>query len=516
MMIDVLIVEDEMTALERIYSFKLWNDGGYRILDTASNGREALKKLNLRKPDILITDIEMPVMNGIELIRKIRESDSELPVIVLSCHESFEYAREAVSLGVREYILKDFMEEKAVQLALSKTAAQVFRKRRVQSPLSGGAAAGINSRALMKAVNGEVDLSAPEFRDLQDGMTALVFIHMDGFSIEKHNPGRMLEEINFSIDELKNRGLSAVPVYADGGNFWVLIENDPVMFSEALFNRMSSRNISLTIAVGECFTGLENIPQQALAVKELYGFRVFLGCDRIILSESTRGIGGGDPSYIREKIDLIKKALTESQPAACFSILRELYDRDLPGMLKYNYLEYVNLRLLSLILSLVERGEINLRELAGSEYLSLHELEKKETVTEMREWFEDIFSRIFNLERDDAASRVSNRNILKIINIIKNRYDEDLTLDELAAEIGVHKVYLSRLFKKEVGRNYYDYLQSYRIGKAEHLLADELLKINEIATRTGFKSYDQFAVVFKKIKGLSPSDFRKKLFCHKS
>jgi two-component system response regulator YesN len=106
---------------------------------------------------------------------------------------------------------------------------------------------------------------------------------------------------------------------------------------------------------------------------------------------------------------------------------------------------------------------------------------------------------------------ISNHNIIKVLNIIKTRYDEELSLEDIAEEIGVHKVYLSRLFKKEVGRNYYDYLQSYRIRKAELLLGEEKLKMYEVAKRSGFNNYDQFAVVFKKLNGTSPSEYRKKL-----
>jgi len=510
-MVNVFIVEDELSALERICSFRIWTCGDYRLAGTARNGAEAVEKLSRLRVDVIITDIEMPVMNGIDMVRSLREDGIDTPVIILSCHESFEYARKAVSLGVREYLLKDFMEEDAIRLALSKMSL-------LPSPVVTAGEAGISfspaedaGRALMHAV-GRGGQASALFPGIKDQSLSLVLIHIDGFSINRHVPDKFLKEIQH---DLTGGGAVLQPSaasYADSGDFWIILGGDPIGFAEAFRSRMETRKISVTIAVGKSFGADADLKAQAASVRELYGYRLFLGKNRIILSDAVKGIGGKNPSDIRRKIELIKTAVHEGDSGSCFSLLRELYDRDLPGMLKYNYLEYVNLRLLSLILAFEEKGEINIREITGKDYLPIKDLELKETVAEMREWFESIFSRIFRLEADDPSSRVTNRNILKVINIIKTRYDEDLCLEDLAEEIGVHKVYLSRLFKQEAGRTYYDFLQSYRIGKASLLLQEEKMKMYEIAERTGFKSYDQFAVVFKKIKAVSPTEFRRNLF----
>lgn len=508
-MVDVLIVEDELSAIERISSFKFWNDGKFHIAAKVKNGREALEYLNKWKPDVIITDIEMPVMNGIEMIRTLRLQNIELPVIILSCHESFEYAREAVSLGVREYVLKDFMEEESIKLALSKVLKPVNVAGEVSSPVNNSGED--NTRLLGSALRG-MGTAADIFPAGAPDDLSLLLIHLDGFSISRHDPVRFLELIQSELETGRAKGLKSAAAYADGGDFWVLIEGESLSFAEELFGRMESRNYSVTIAAGKTFSTANELRREAQSVKELFGYRLFLGRNRIIIPETVSSLSGRNPADIRKKIEQIKTAVHERDSASCFSLIRELYDRDLPGMLKYNYLEQVNLRLLSLILSFEEKGEINIREISGQEYLPVKELELKETVSEMREWFENIFTRIFKLEADDPTSWVTNRNVLKVINIIKSRFDEELSLEELADEIGVHKVYLSRLFKKESGRTYYDFLQSYRIGKAVQLLEEEKLKMYEIAMKTGFKNYDQFAVVFKKMKGVSPTEYRRELF----
>ncbi|MBI9106124.1 MAG: response regulator [Spirochaetales bacterium] len=509
-MVNVFIVEDELSALDRISSFRIWTGGKYRLAGTARNGLAAIEKLSRLRVDVIITDIEMPVMNGIELIRQLREDDICTPVIILSCHESFEYARRAVSLGVREYLLKDFMEEDAIRLALSKmtdSSAEVRSEEYTIPP----AGADDRGQALMRAV-GRGGLLSDIFSDKEGRASALVLIHIDGFSLSRHEPAKFIEEIRYDLAAVEAGGKLCSACYSDSGDFWVLLEGEALAFAEGFYSRMAANNISVTIAAGETFGAENDLKTEAASVREIFGYRLFLGKNRIILSETVRSIGGKNPSYIRKKIEMIKSAIHEGDSGGCFILLRELYDRDLPGMLKYNYLEWVNLRLLSIILASEERGEINLREITGQEFLSIKDLESKETVSEMRQWFENIFSRIFKIEDEDPSPRVANRNIQRVINIIKTRYDEDLSLEDLADEIGVHKVYLSRLFKKEAGRTYYDFLQNYRIRKATLLLKEENLKIYEIAQRTGFKNYDQFAVVFKKLKGVSPSEYRHNMF----
>jgi two-component system response regulator YesN len=373
-MVKVLIVDDELSALERISSFELWNKGNYRIADTARNGKEALVKLQSVDVDVILTDIEMPVMNGIDMIRKLRNGGVDLPVIILSCHESFEYARQAVSLGVGEYILKDFMEENAVRFALNKHASASEARTTQAKVVREDAERAAEAKALFSAVNRADVNIADGLSRFAESTNALVFIHIDGFTITKHDPERFLNEINHDLALLEAEGTHGIAVYVDGGNFLVLIKNKPVLFAERFFDRMRNRKDTITIAVGEYFKGLEHLKIKAVAVEDLFSYRVFLGKNRIIIPETVKSISGKNPSYIRGKIDLIKKSIYESDSTVCFSTLRELYDRDLPGMLKYNYLEYVNLRLLSLILSLSERGRINLRELTGSDYLSIREL----------------------------------------------------------------------------------------------------------------------------------------------
>ena len=508
---NVFIVEDEKTALERIVSFGLWNEDGYSICGTAGNGEEALRLIGDLDPDVIITDIEMPVMNGIEMIRELKAERPGLPVIILSCHESFEYAKAAVSLGVREYLLKDFMEEDAVRAALAKASSvSAGRISPVRLP-SGGERA--DERAFLSAILKGGRPSALFDGGIREGRLeefSLLLVHIDGFSAGSYDPRVFMEELYYELDTLPP--VCKAAAYEDAGNFWLLIPEAAPVFAGNFFGRMEGRRTSVTIAAGEPFGPDADLKAQAARVRELFGYRLFLGKNRIILPETVSSIGGKNPEVIRKKIRLLQSAVIEGDSGSCFRLLRELYDRDLPGMLRYNYLEWVNLRLLAIILAAEEKGEINIRELTGMDYLPVRELELKETVSEMRQWFEDIFSRIFRLESEDPMSGVSNRNVLKVIRIIKDRYDEDLSLEGIAGEIGVHKVYLSRLFRQETGRTLYDYLQSYRVGKAEGLLKDESLKMYEVASRSGFKNYDQFAVVFKKTNGTSPSEFRKNLF----
>lgn len=128
----VMIVDDERPARELLKMLADWGMAGFEIVAEATNGKDALQKYREFHPDLIITDIQMPVMDGIELMRAVRENDPEQRFVILSCHESFEYAREALKMGAMDYLIKDALTKEALsallmqlQLAMSPEGSSV-------------------------------------------------------------------------------------------------------------------------------------------------------------------------------------------------------------------------------------------------------------------------------------------------------------------------------------------------------------------------------------------------------
>ena len=124
-----LVADDDFLVRSYLKTLDSWEKAGYEIVDDAEDGEEAYGFLQKEKIDVLVTDLTMPVMDGIELIRKIREENRDIYIIVLSCHDDFEYVKEAMRLGADEYILKNTLDENSLLEVLEKAKAQIEAKK---------------------------------------------------------------------------------------------------------------------------------------------------------------------------------------------------------------------------------------------------------------------------------------------------------------------------------------------------------------------------------------------------
>ena len=127
-----LVADDDFLVRSYLKTLDSWEKAGYEIVDDAEDGEEAYGFLQKEKIDVLVTDLTMPVMDGIELIRKIREENRDIYIIVLSCHDDFEYVKEAMRLGADEYVLKNSLDEDSLYDTLEKSA-RLIEKRREKS-----------------------------------------------------------------------------------------------------------------------------------------------------------------------------------------------------------------------------------------------------------------------------------------------------------------------------------------------------------------------------------------------
>ena len=128
-MIRTVIVDDDFLVRSYLKQLKAWERADYRIVADARDGEEALKAVEELGPEVVVTDISRPLMDGIELIRRIRESNHSVYIIVLSCHDDFEYVKEAMKLGADEYVLKNSLNEDSLYEMLIRTAGQIQDKK---------------------------------------------------------------------------------------------------------------------------------------------------------------------------------------------------------------------------------------------------------------------------------------------------------------------------------------------------------------------------------------------------
>ncbi|MCK5200000.1 MAG: response regulator [Spirochaetales bacterium] len=528
-MLNVLLIDDEIAALERISSMNIWDEGIYSIIGTASNGVDALAFFSGHDVDIIITDIEMPRMDGLELIRSLREGGSSIPIIILSCHESFDFARQAMSLGVDDYLIKDFLEENALRTALSRIVPIPVNT--IRNPPVGeynsDSHAEHEINILLKTIVNERDINQNKIIEKLSRLVApspfsLYLIHVDSYREQNMTSSQTCEylskiirkcsEIFFPVNKPE------IIIALDSGDYLIFHQSGPNLremnIPEYLHNiiqtSLQNRKISLTIVWNQLLNDVSEIADEIDNVRALARFRPFIGKGRVILKEHVNVIAYIDSRALEENIRKLHGYGREGSVRSILSLIGTLYRQYLPGMIQYNYIQYLNSHVLTVLLQLIDKESFDLQDLYTKRYLPIQELNTLETTEEIFKWFEGKFKRIQTVLEENEIPLVSNARVQKALELISKEYrNSTMSLDLIADRIGIHKVYLSRVFKDEVGTSCYEFLQQFRIRKAQSMLKAGQMKIYEIAELTGFHNYDQFCIAFKKHTNVSPSVFRK-------
>jgi len=511
-MIKVLIVEDEQAARERLISMAIWQSGEYTICGEAKNGREGLYFFDTTTPDIIITDIEMPVMNGLDFIAAVRKKNETIPIIILSCYESFSYAQKAIKLKVQDYLIKDFLEQEVLRSALLNTAERTRVHARNKE---------ISSRFDVEITSALFTLfeehNQNSMKNLKERFSRkkyffLLLAQVDYYDYDITDIGAVMEKIK---EKLESECDSIISNMGNGKLAMLLTPEDTKKVNPDIPARIIDYvdhhcHITLTIAANNPFTTFSEIQSIFKSTKKLLHYRMFLGHRRVIIPAHIQNVIWRDPELTEHTLHMIKQAMIQNDKTLFFKRLETLFKMEASGMIQFNYIEYVTTALLAMIMTYIEIHHLELSEEINVSIQKFHEVHSLETMEDMYRWFINRFTELFTITSEEGITKIENIHIRELIHIIKTEYKGNLSLETLANRIGIHKVYLSRLFKKETGKTCYDYIQYIRIQKSKKLLLSTSDSIANVAKATGFRSYDQFAVVFKKLTGATPTDFQKK------
>lgn len=478
-LISVLVVDDELLIRQELEMFS-WEEYGYRLIGTARNAKEALKICREEIPDIVITDITMPVMNGLDLIKELTVRYPAVKTLILTCHEDFGYVKEAIGLGAVDYVLKLDMTEQPMIKALEKAK---------------------------KLVEEECTQKQTEKEQLRDRITGKLILSKGQKEIPVEEIAKMLEEIHFPIKYFQ-------------GNYFLMIENRieswvfvRVIFQEIFrsqqivdnwfvfddncyaisFREENWDNVQRFIAflnqiISERFTFMKPhfyfYVVKARPVRNLKEYcRAF---DRV---EEWRNWHFYYPenTYIDEEDVLVMREVSEED----FMWLEETSTGEKVPAFARVFAQIPPMRLKELIIRLMQKKGMDAKVFYEEIFSTgnVHELEI-------------LFERIFR-ENADQKFRIEIRQALKLI---REEYAQNLTLASVAECVHLSPQYLSRLFGETVGRNFNDYIMDVRMENAKRLIHESNYRIYQVAEMVGIPNYRYFSTIFKKYYGVSPKE----------
>gem|GEM_PF-1891840 len=520
-MIKVMIVDDEYLIRLGLKSTIDWEKNGFEVVCDAYDGQEGLKLFKEFYPEIVITDIRMPNMNGLEMIKEIKKHSSKTKFIILSSHQEFSYAKQAIQLGADDYILKGTMEPGEILSVLMKVKKELNQMRGSRD-VSETSNTELKIDDIKKFINGESvreDLIQFKYAVYSSIIGRIDDRYKNYIHLENQQKRLIKESILNIVKSKMDNNLDGYVIEWEDGVFLMLISvNATKLLSEHLIKEfLQSIERALDLYSNYSMSYIYSIPLIKLEELSRISRELIENQKRLIFKESKAFV-----SYS----DIEKDKLNKSIKVDCQidRVMHLLYQGDLEQVKKI--LEVVLLKETKKIenvtvLEYVIKQYINLLTHLGLNHLDLEESVKRhydvkipfmmDNIEQIEAWFIEEFRLILPSINRLLALKI-NDTVKGAIDYIRQNFQNNITLQDVGEYLSISPNYLSHMFKEEVGQNYSDYLNEVRMKRAEELLLFENLKFYEIANRCGFSDSGYFTKAFKKFTGLTPSQYRRQKY----
>ncbi|MBR0367188.1 MAG: response regulator transcription factor [Clostridia bacterium] len=509
----VIIVDDEPMIRRGLRETIEWDSLGLEVAGEAADGVEALRLVRAIRPEILITDIRMPGMDGLELIQEVRKLNYEVKITILSGYSDYSYLKAAIRLGVDNYLLKPIDNDELIS-NLKNAVGEIEREAVIDLQIRQGSEL-LRSNTLRRLVNGNI--SAEELREKAEFLK--LSLYAESYvcavcSLSRQLPTDRREALFKALTE--DAGEKLMPFIDADGSLALLAACDGSPDDRIQLQRTLELVVSraaregeptLMIGVGQPVERLEDIPRAYQSAKESLEYGAFLknsgviwydgvpeatlpvhAYDRIDMEKLKGFIRRGDPNGLKDYLDQELTAVT-AEAAPSVNQVR-------------NLLMHIAVRMTDCFRELY--GGMNaFREPRDFDYAQLFTLRR---FSDMRAWLFKLCDELF--ARNESVLGKSASVVGYALAYINQHYREGVTLKQVAAECHINTSYLGQVFHKETGSAFTDYVNALRIKEARRLLNNPTLKVYEVAEQVGFTDYHYFLKIFKKVTGITPSDLR--------
>ena len=461
-MYKVMLVDDERLILQGVLNIIDWEKLGMEVIHMAENGKEALDKYKENPVDIIITDINMPVITGLELIMKIKEINKRAKFIVLSGYDEFSYARTAMKYGVENYILKPINEEE-LEAALIDINKKIKDEKEEENIILE------KNSIIMKLLNGNVDSNE-------------LYYLKDIIRLEFKNKYYTVSNILFNNKDIKNKidvqNLIDVNtsdkyeiIYKFNGdiiliNSWNTDVNDESInkYYDTILKKLSSEFDEVFIAVGDKVESIEDIPKSYADSNIIKKYILTEGYNSCLYKNDIVKITNKNRSFNKE-IEYLNKIIIEKNEDKTLEYIEKIFKNE---ELAPEDIYDLSIKILLLIDKISEDFRLSKNykdETLSSVIVSIYDASTIDRIKEI------ITNQVIEL------SKVMNTNIVKytpivqqVVNYIDERYFEEVSLKTLSQKYNINSSYLGQIFTKEVGYSFSEYLNKIKNMKAKELI----------------------------------------------
>lgn len=532
----IILVDDEEEVRKSIIKQIDWESAGFQVVGDAENGEDALEKIEVLEPDVVLTDIRMSYMDGLTLAEKIRQRYPSTKVVIFSGYDDFEYAQKAIKLNVTEYILKPVNVEELTSILKrikSNLDEEIEEKRNVSRLRE-------NYRKSLPIIREQFfndmvhrrladDLIESKLREYDIPITGARKWIIAAIDVEKsddrskktlslHEEEELIPISVMQIvrEKLKSycrfslfqstaeAGMVVIAALDDDNTTTGLID----VLGDICKETKRILEVPVTIGIGHSVTGLSKIAGSYQSAVEALGYKAVVGSGITIYINDMEPVGSGklefDNSDESDFISAVKFGPDEKIEAVMVRISGKLES----ARVHYRQQQVYVFGVLNTVIQMIQQYDLNLEEILGGELEYLSVIDKLQKREEFGEWLLKTarkMNQAINQERDMTTRQVIQQAKQYIMD---NYQNPDLSVEMICRHLHMSPAYFSTMFKKETGQAYIAYLTEIRLNKAVELLNKTDDKTYVIASKVGYQEQNYFSYVFKKKFGVSPTKFR--------
>ena len=525
----VLLVDDEEEVIDAIQNKIEWENLGFDVIGSAENGVKALELCEKNQPDVVITDIKMPYMDGLELSRHLKDEYPGTRVILFTGFDEFEYAKEAVHLEIEEYLLKPVNAQeltealKRLKESLDKERAEQVNVQKLQNyymeslPL-------LQTNFFISLLEGRVREQELDsyISDYQIEMTmkenVVVVFHASTHHIQENMTPLLLSISvekgveNMMLDNWKGRAFTYL------GNTVLIVglpsSTDITRLTDECdrFCKWADRMMGATVTagVGRPVDNLADLSASYDGAREAVSYRVLYGTKRAIniaeiAPHEEQDVSTSEHTQLTELFKAIHMGSEEMVSQSVDAVVEAIH-QEAKTVNQYNL---AAMEMVGSWYRFCTNNYLNFDEFTGGvkdPYKEVQQMDESMLKTWLMTVAISIREQLKNARNNSLQSI-----IVQAKQLVQNRFnDPDLSLDLVCSELGVSNSYFSSVFKKETGQAFIAYLTEYRMKQAAKRIVETQEKNYEIAEHVGYLDANYFSYVFKKHFGLSPSRYRAK------
>ncbi|MCM3631124.1 response regulator [Paenibacillus glycanilyticus] len=559
-MFKLIIVDDNKYERMGIRQAVDWAVLGIEVVGTFANGADALASVGELHPDLIVTDIAMPMMNGIVLAERVREQYPAIKIIFTSCHSDFEFAKSAVNLGVYGYVLKPIisgeleaavrgvLEEMTERERMERERAGMLRQLEGMLPLvqeqffkelllgnfrdEGDIRERIDFLRVFVPNNSSFAVLALDVREKEEktggeSSRSIVDAYYQSYTIKKAvvaleqraSIGTAAEGAGSPPREAsRERRVSAYPVQMAGDSFSVLLFGESDQFLETavdLHMMIAERlNRSVIIGMSQTSASLADMAELYRQARQAALTTFYEGSSPIIAYSEIEDRAERSPFDAVPGLESLYGDVKALLSYGGEEGIDEFLDKYLivpgGGAPSESYVKVFVFMTLNLASVQLEEANKSFRILLGEEPAVWSRVNGLSSVKEARGWLRHILREL----REQLTERNPTKNqkvVDQIREIIGQRYSEPLTIEDISKSVYLSGRHANHIFKKETGQTIFDYLIDYRIGVAKGLLKEQDSKVAVVAEEVGYVNTSYFCLAFKKNVGMTPAEYKNKV-----